>query len=230
MSTDIKVPTLGESVVEATIAKWLKNEGDAVKADEPLVELETDKVAVEVPAPVSGKLEKIIVLAGATVNVGALLGTIAEGAAGAATAAPTKAAAPAPSLTPAPAARLPNRPLSPAVRKAVARMPCQPRRYCRHGQGWPPHQGGCGGPCGQARRCTCTDTCARGGFSAGRSRRSGGRGGARAHDPASRHHRAPPEGSAEHGRHADHLQRGGHDGGHGAPQPVQGCVRERSTA
>jgi 2-oxoglutarate dehydrogenase E2 component (dihydrolipoamide succinyltransferase) len=125
MSTDIKVPTLGESVVEATIAKWLKNEGDAVKADEPLVELETDKVAVEVPAPVSGKLEKILVQAGATVNVGALLGSIAEGAAGAASAAP-KAAAPAPSLAPAPAVKSAEQPLSPAVRKAVAESGANP--------------------------------------------------------------------------------------------------------
>ncbi len=125
MSTDIKVPTLGESVVEATIAKWLKNEGDAVKADEPLVELETDKVAVEVPAPVSGKLEKILVQAGATVNVGALLGSIAEGAAGAASAAP-KATAPAPSLAPAPAIKSAEQPLSPAVRKAVAESGANP--------------------------------------------------------------------------------------------------------
>ena len=125
MSTDIKVPTLGESVVEATIAKWLKNEGDAVKADEPLVELETDKVAVEVPAPVSGKLEKILVQAGATVNVGALLGSIAEGAAGAASAAP-KATAPAPSLAPAPAVKSAEQPLSPAVRKAVAESGANP--------------------------------------------------------------------------------------------------------
>jgi 2-oxoglutarate dehydrogenase E2 component (dihydrolipoamide succinyltransferase) len=120
MSTDIKVPTLGESVVEATIAKWLKKEGDAVKADEPLVELETDKVAVEVPSPVSGKLEKILAQAGATVAVGALLGSIAEGAAGAASAAPAKPAAAAPSLAPAPvAAKAAEQPLSPAVRKAV---------------------------------------------------------------------------------------------------------------
>ena len=126
MSTDIKVPTLGESVVEATIAKWLKNEGDAVKADEPLVELETDKVAVEVPAPVSGKLEKILVQAGATVNVGALLGSIAEGAAGSASAAPKPAAAPAPILTPAPAAKAAEQPLSPAVRKAVAESGANP--------------------------------------------------------------------------------------------------------
>jgi 2-oxoglutarate dehydrogenase E2 component (dihydrolipoamide succinyltransferase) len=126
MSTDIKVPTLGESVVEATIAKWLKKEGDAVKADEPLVELETDKVAVEVPAPVSGKLEKILAQAGSTVAVGALLGSIAEGAAGAAPSAPAKPAAPAPSLAPAPAAKAAEQPLSPAVRKAVTEANVNP--------------------------------------------------------------------------------------------------------
>jgi len=79
MSKDIRVPTLGESVTEATIAKWFKKEGDAVKIDEPLVELETDKVTVEVPAPASGKLEKINAAAGMTIAVGALLGSIAEG-------------------------------------------------------------------------------------------------------------------------------------------------------
>lgn len=117
MSKDIRVPSLGESVTEATIAKWFKKEGDAVKADEPLVELETDKVTVEVPAPASGKLEKISVLAGQTVAVGALLGSIAEGAAGAASSAPApKIAAPAP----APIAAMPaEQTLSPAVRKAV---------------------------------------------------------------------------------------------------------------
>jgi 2-oxoglutarate dehydrogenase E2 component (dihydrolipoamide succinyltransferase) len=114
MSKDIKVPTLGESVVEATIGKWFKNEGDFVKADEPLVELETDKVTVEVPAPASGKLEKIVAAAGTTVTIGALLGTIAEGAAGAVSAAPPKAAAPAPAP-----AKPAEQPLSPAVRKAV---------------------------------------------------------------------------------------------------------------
>ena len=112
MSKDIKVPTLGESVVEATIGKWFKNEGDFVKADEPLVELETDKVTVEVPAPASGKLEKIVAAAGTTVTIGALLGTIAEGAAGAVSATPPKAPTPAP-VKPA------EQTLSPAVRKAV---------------------------------------------------------------------------------------------------------------
>jgi 2-oxoglutarate dehydrogenase E2 component (dihydrolipoamide succinyltransferase) len=119
MSKDIKVPTLGESVVEATIGKWFKKEGEAVKADEPLVELETDKVTVEVPAPASGKLEKILAATGSTVAVGALLGSIAEGATGTVAATVVKAPA-APSLTPPPAAKPVEQPLSPAVRKAVA--------------------------------------------------------------------------------------------------------------
>ena len=93
MAKEIRVPALGESVTEATIAKWFKNVGDAVKADEPMVELETDKVTVEVPAPASGKLSSIAAAAGTTVNVGALLGAIEEGAAGAA--AKPAAAAPA---------------------------------------------------------------------------------------------------------------------------------------
>ena len=76
MSESILVPVLGESVTEATVAKWLKNEGDKVAVDEAIVELETDKVNVEVPAPSNGTLEKISVQEGQTVNVGALLGTM----------------------------------------------------------------------------------------------------------------------------------------------------------
>jgi len=78
MSERILVPVLGESVTEATVAKWLKNEGDIVNTDEAVVELETDKVNVEVPAPSSGTIEKISVKEGQTVNVGALLGTILQ--------------------------------------------------------------------------------------------------------------------------------------------------------
>ena len=89
MAKEIRVPALGESVTEATIAKWFRKAGEAVKADEPLVELETDKVTVEVPAPASGKLSAISAEPGTTVNVGALLGTIEEGVAGAAPAAPS---------------------------------------------------------------------------------------------------------------------------------------------
>ncbi len=78
MSEKIVVPTLGESVTEATVAKWLKNKGDKVLSDEPLVELETDKVNVEVPSPSNGVLESISVKEGETVNVGALLGSISQ--------------------------------------------------------------------------------------------------------------------------------------------------------
>jgi len=78
MATEIRVPTLGESVTEATIGKWYKKIGEAVQADEPLVELETDKVTVDVPAPVAGVLAEILVKEGDTVEVGALLGSIAE--------------------------------------------------------------------------------------------------------------------------------------------------------
>ena len=78
--TDIRVPTLGESVTEATIGKWFKKQGDAVAVDEPLVELETDKVTIEVPAPAAGTLAEIIAKDGETVAVGALLGAIKDGA------------------------------------------------------------------------------------------------------------------------------------------------------
>jgi len=126
MSVDIKVPTLGESVTEATVAKWFKNVGDPVAADEPLVELETDKVTVEVPAPASGTIGSITVKQGDTVAVGAVLGSLNEGAApakGAAKPAATPAAAkpaaaPAPKAAPAPAA-LAKDP-GPAVRKIAA--------------------------------------------------------------------------------------------------------------
>jgi 2-oxoglutarate dehydrogenase E2 component (dihydrolipoamide succinyltransferase) len=106
MSIQIKVPAMGESVTEATVARWFKKEGDAVSRDEPLVELETDKVTVEVPAPADGSIEAISVKEGDTVQVGTILGAIAEGKAGAATAAPAetpKAVAPAPAPAPKPA-------------------------------------------------------------------------------------------------------------------------------
>src|ERR1700735_4168374 len=94
MTIEIKVPAMGEPVPEATISKWFKKEGDAVKRDEPLLELETDKVTVEVPAPADGAIESISVKAGDTVQVGALLGAIAEGKAGAASKPAAKADAP----------------------------------------------------------------------------------------------------------------------------------------
>ncbi|WP_295965887.1 2-oxoglutarate dehydrogenase complex dihydrolipoyllysine-residue succinyltransferase [uncultured Bartonella sp.] len=106
MANEIRVPTLGESVTEATIGKWFKKVGDAVAMDEPLVELETDKVTVEVPSPVAGKLTEIVAKEGDNVEVGALLGSIEAGAAG--NVAPQPKPAPAPSApAPQPAANAP---------------------------------------------------------------------------------------------------------------------------
>ncbi|MGJ3263071.1 MAG: 2-oxoglutarate dehydrogenase complex dihydrolipoyllysine-residue succinyltransferase [Salinarimonas sp.] len=103
MATEIRVPTLGESVSEATIARWYKKPGEAVAADEPLVELETDKVTLEVPAPAAGVIAEIAQAEGATVEPGAILGTIDEG--GTAAAAPAKKAEEKPAEKPAPAAK-----------------------------------------------------------------------------------------------------------------------------
>jgi 2-oxoglutarate dehydrogenase E2 component (dihydrolipoamide succinyltransferase) len=125
---EIRVPTLGESVTEATIGKWFKKPGDAVAVDEPLVELETDKVTIEVPAPAAGVLGEIAAKDGETVAVGALLGQIKEGAGGAKAAAPPAAkAAPVPPPTPQaakppvmPAATPADGPLAPSVRRLSA--------------------------------------------------------------------------------------------------------------
>src|SRR5205085_5629733 len=93
--TEIRVPTLGESVTEATIGKWFKKPGDPVAVDEPLVEIETDKVTIEVPAPASGVLAEIVAKDGDTVAVGALLGQVQEGGeAAVAKAAPSPAGRP----------------------------------------------------------------------------------------------------------------------------------------
>jgi len=129
MATEIRVPTLGESVSEATVGTWFKKVGDAIKADEPILELETDKVTIEVPAPASGTLSEIVAQAGETVGLGALLGQIAEGAAAAAPAAAPAAAAPAkvaePAAAAAPAAAAPaaapsSMPPAPAAAKMLA--------------------------------------------------------------------------------------------------------------
>ena len=128
MTVEIKVPAMGESVTEATISKWFKKEGDAVKRDEPLLELETDKVTVEVPSPADGAIESISAQAGATVQVGALLGAIAEGKGGsapapkppsttAAAAPKTEAPKPAPAVAPAPAAAKTEAPAMPSAKR-----------------------------------------------------------------------------------------------------------------
>jgi 2-oxoglutarate dehydrogenase E2 component (dihydrolipoamide succinyltransferase) len=137
---DIRVPTLGESVTEATVGKWFKQPGDAVAVDEPLVELETDKVTLEVPAPAAGVLGDITAKNGDTVGVGALLGQIKEGA----VAAPAKSAAPAagepaevPKAAPAAAAKAADMPAPPSVRKMAAEGGMDPGKVAgtgMHGQ------------------------------------------------------------------------------------------------
>ncbi|MFZ1152315.1 MAG: biotin/lipoyl-containing protein, partial [Xanthobacteraceae bacterium] len=99
---EIRVPALGESVTEATIGKWFKEPGEAVAADEPLVELETDKVTIEVPAPAAGVLADIAAKDGDTVAVGAVLVQIKEGAAGAVKSAPAATPSVTPSASPPP--------------------------------------------------------------------------------------------------------------------------------
>src|SRR5438874_8483637 len=104
---EIRVPTLGESVTEATIGKWFKKPGEAVAVDEPLVELETDKVTIEVPSPAAGVLADIAAKDGDTVAVGALIGKINEGAGTAASGKPESKTAAAKPAAAAPAAPQP---------------------------------------------------------------------------------------------------------------------------
>jgi 2-oxoglutarate dehydrogenase E2 component (dihydrolipoamide succinyltransferase) len=133
MATEIKVPTLGESIAEATLGQWLKKPGDPVAVDEPIASLETDKVAVEVPSPVAGVMGAYAVQEGATVNVGAVIGSIeASGA--------TVAAAPAPAAKAAPAAAAPSveqtadLTLSPAVRRLVLEHGLDPSKISGTGK------------------------------------------------------------------------------------------------
>ena len=136
MSTEVKVPVLGESITEATLGQWLKKPGEAVAADEPIASLETDKVAIEVPSPVAGVMGAYAVEEGATVNVGAVIASIEAGSgAPAAPPAPAVAAAspqpvataPAPAPVAAPAENS-DLPLSPSVRRMVLELGIDPSK------------------------------------------------------------------------------------------------------
>ncbi len=146
MPTDVKVPALGESITEATLGQWLKAPGDAVAADEPIASLETDKVAVEVNAPVAGTLAEQLVEEGDTVEVGAIIARVSEGAAADAAPTPAKEVAdaatnpPGPAETPlpkqdehAPTEEHADLTLSPAVRRAVLEHHVDPSKI--HGTG-----------------------------------------------------------------------------------------------
>jgi 2-oxoglutarate dehydrogenase E2 component (dihydrolipoamide succinyltransferase) len=133
MSANIVVPALGESVTEATVAKWMKSVGDSIKVDEPLLELETDKVTLEVFAPAAGTLSEIRVDAGGTVEVGAVLGVIGDGAAAAAPKPAAKDTAKAPAKeAPKPAAAA--EPLAPAVRKLIEENGLDPKEVAASGK------------------------------------------------------------------------------------------------
>ena len=154
MAIEIIVPTLGESVSDATVARWIKASGDNVVADEPIVELETDKVTLEVPSPVAGQLGDIVAAEGAVVEVGAILAHLEERASAAPVKAPAKSQEKAPEKAPAkvsekvseqpsapdlaagtPAATSANDHLSPAVRRLVAEHNIDPARLTGTGVG-----------------------------------------------------------------------------------------------
>ncbi len=176
--TEIRVPTLGESVTEATIGRWFKKAGDEVKVDEPLVELETDKVTIEVPAPTAGVLSDIAVKDGETVAVGALLGRnqagcrssrIRCGTGKSGAAASGGACAAAPTAPPAPAKAPPaDAALAPSVRKTCDRDRDRSVDRGGHRQRWPRDQGRHAGR-DRTRRCAAATGRAAGG------RRSGAR-------------------------------------------------------
>ena len=150
MAIEIIVPTLGESVSDATVARWIKASGDNVAADEPIVELETDKVTLEVPSPVAGQLGDIVAVEGAVVEVGAILAHLEEGASGASVKALEKTQAKAPEKAPAKVSEQPSAPdlaanmpaattggdhLSPAVWRLVAEHNIDPARLTGTGVG-----------------------------------------------------------------------------------------------
>ncbi len=134
MSTEVKVPVLGESITEATLGQWLKKPGEAVAIDEPIASLETDKVAIEVPSPVAGIMGAYAVEEGATVNVGAVIGSIGAGNSASASAPAPVAAAIAPAITttaaPMPITQVENNdlPLSPSVRRLVLELGIDPSK------------------------------------------------------------------------------------------------------
>jgi 2-oxoglutarate dehydrogenase E2 component (dihydrolipoamide succinyltransferase) len=135
MATEIRVPALGESVTEATVAKWLKKVGDSVAVDEPVVELETDKVTLEVNATAAGTIAKIEVPEGANVGVGGILGLIGDGGARAVAPAAEKPAAPAPRSEPQSKAASPLLERSgPAVRRLVAENAVDPAAIAASGK------------------------------------------------------------------------------------------------
>jgi 2-oxoglutarate dehydrogenase E2 component (dihydrolipoamide succinyltransferase) len=196
MAADITVPTLGESVTTATIARWIKKAGEQVAADEAVVELETDKVTVEVNASEAGTLSEIIAEEGAEVEVGALLGRIGEAG-----------AAPAPKAEAKKEEAKPN-PAALATAGVTPPTPA-PGPVARPGTALP-----AAAKMMEEKSLSAADI-GTGTASAEAAPRPGCPRRARENDPAAQNHRQPAEGSTKHRRHADHLQRGGYERDHG---------------
>ena len=243
MATEIRVPTLGESVTEATIGRWFKQPGEAVKADEPLVELETDKVTLEVNAPAAGVLGEQLAKEGETVAVNAVLGSITDGAA----ATSRKRPPPWKSRRLASRARLGPRQARSSSRTCGGLCQCEwPRRRAPRGRERRRPLGVAG--TGKDGRVTKGDMLHAIAGGAGAASPPAATSASTAPAPlqlrapsppddASREERVrmtklrqtiarAPEGGAEHRRHADDLQRGRHVRGDGAARPVQGRLRE----
>ena len=228
MASEIRVPTLGESVTEATIAQWYKKPGDAVAMDEPLCELETDKVTIEVPAQSAGVLAEVVVNEGETVEVGALLGSIGEGAGTAAPAASEAAAAPAETPqaetaseaekpqepTPSPAAPTQMAPpdkqidtsaLSPAARRVVEEHGLDPAQITGTGKDGrltkeDALKAASGAQAAPASPAPSCRGCAHSGGATRRARRAG------ENDAAQKNHCRAAERKSEHGGAIDHFQ------------------------
>ncbi len=235
MAVEVRIPSLGESVSQGVIARWLKENGEAVAVDDALFELETDKATMEIPAEAAGRLE-ILKAAGETVEVGTIVARIADGA-GAAAAKP-KPAAPAPAAAPSPPAESEEKEdvqLSPAVRKLLVENRHRRGRGSRNGKGRTAHQRGraqgdrgrqedrgAGAVGAEAPRSACHGSSLRSG--AARVRRSRRR--ARRDDASSQAHRRAAGRGTAYGGHPHHLQRNRHVGGDRAPQALQGALRE----
>ncbi len=235
MAIEIRVPTLGESVTEATIGRWFKKAGEAVAVDEPLVELETDKVTVEVPSPVSGTLASIAAKDGDTVAVGALLGRDQRGrrrrqacgqgrSEAGARQADAAAPQPAPPLRRA-AKKAADAPLMPSVRKLAAESGVDPAGVSGSGKDGRVLKGDVLAAIASAAPSPAPVSVRAPDASERRAARR-----ARAHDAAAPDHRAAPEGSAEHRGHAHHVQRRGHERGDGVCARTTRRASRRSTA
>ena len=251
MATEIRVPTLGESVSEATIGRWFKKPGDAVKADEPLVELETDKVTLEVNAPAAGTLGDIARQgrrdggAGRAARLdrrGRRCGAARRQSAEAPKPAPVASAGARHASASRGFGRPPRRLLGGALLgRGAPGQTVPPSRASRPRAASTRRASPERGKDGRVTKGDMLAAIARGSATApaprtGRAgpgaravgaRRRVARG-ARAHDEAAPDHRAPPQGCAEHRRHADDVQRRRHERGDGAAQPVQGRVREEA--